>query len=179
MEILGIGGWEIVLIFVLLLIVAGPKRMIAWSYTLGRYLAVFRNMWAETAAALQKELRQAGVDVEIPSEPPTRGSLNAMISSTVTKIAAPVTDPLVETQKQLSGKDLMGPTTPRTLNKPVTQQAAPANGTPAAETPVNGTSTAAEPADLGAWTNTPPPATPSPAPPADEVSGFGSWTNSR
>ncbi|MBL8145865.1 MAG: twin-arginine translocase TatA/TatE family subunit [Anaerolineae bacterium] len=172
MEILGIGGWEIVLIFILLLIVAGPKRMIAWSYTLGRYLAVFRNMWAETAAALQKELRQAGVDVEIPSEPPTRGSINTLITNTVTKLAAPVTDPLKETQKQLGVNDLMGPATPRTLNKPVTTQTPPASAQP-----VNGTPAPVDPASLGAWTETSqPPAQPVSAPPKHEESGFGSWT---
>ncbi len=176
MEILGIGGWEIALIFVLMLIVAGPKRMIAWSYTLGRYLAVFRNLWAETAAQLQKELKQSGVDVEIPSELPTRGSINSMISNTVTKIAAPVTDPLKETQKQLGVKDLMGPATPRTLNKPVTGQPAPANGTPA-----NGTPAAVEPAEPGAQPGTPqPPGTPAPTPSQPEEStGFGSWTGGR
>lgn len=180
MEILGIGGWEIALIFILLLIVAGPKRMIAWSYTMGRYLAIFRNMWAETAAQLQKELKQSGVDVDIPTEVPTRGSLNALITNTVTKIAAPVTDPLKETQKQLSAKDLMGPATPRTLNKPVTQQTPPANGA-SSGTAANGATppAPAEPAantgNLGAWSGpNSAPVKPETAPPQDDAS-FGAW----
>ena len=175
MEILGIGGWEIALILILLLIVAGPKRMIAWSYTLGRYLAVVRNMWAETAAQLQKELKQSGVDVEIPKDIPSRGSINSMITSTVTKMAAPVTDPLKETQKQLGVKDLMGPATPRTLNKPVTEQAAPpapANGASA-----NGDAPTPPPANLGAWGSpSNAPAKPDAAPSNSQDSGFGSWS---
>lgn len=189
MEILGIGGWEILLILLLLLIVAGPKRMIAWSYTLGRYMAVIRTMWAETAAQLQKELKQSGVDVEIPKEIPTRGSLNSIITNTVTKIAAPVTDPLKETQKQLGVKDLMGPTVPRTLNKPVTEQTAPpasANGAAPTGSPAtaasaaNGAPTApAAPSanPMGSWTAAPTaPATPDAAPPKQDEGGFGSWT---
>ena len=39
MDILGVGGWEIVAILLIMLIVAGPKRMISWSYTLGKYVS--------------------------------------------------------------------------------------------------------------------------------------------
>ena len=184
MEILGIGGWEIVAILLLLLIVAGPKRMIAWSYELGRYLAVIRNMWAEAAAMLQKELRQAGVDVEIPVEPPTRGSVTKMITTTVNKAVAPIADPIKETQQQLGIKDLMGPSTPRTLNKPVTPQTpppalapAPANGKPAAPTAT--TSTNGTSSTFGAWgstPSTPPPSTPDSA--MGDDGGFGTWGGS-
>lgn len=49
MDILGIGGWELVAIIIIMLVVAGPKRMIQWSYTAGKYVAIMRKMWAETA----------------------------------------------------------------------------------------------------------------------------------
>lgn len=174
MEFLGIGSWELVAILLILLIVAGPKRMIAWSYTLGKYLAVFRNMWSETATSLQREFHSAGVDIEIPKEPPTRASLNKMVIDTMNKASQPVTAPIKEAQ--LTVKDLMGPMTPRTLNKPVTQQ-------PAAPAPErNGTAPASAPAptgDFGAWGSPPAPSEPPPppaAPPPEEDAGFGTWS---
>lgn len=171
MEILGIGGWEIVAILLLLLIVAGPKRMIAWSYTLGKYLAILRGMWAETAAMLQKELRQAGLDVEVPKEPPTKSTITRTITTTITKAAAPVTEPLRETQKQLSISDLMGPMTPRSLNKPVNDQPAP----PATNGTANGAPPASNGASFGAWGGAPAsPARPD-SPPPKEDSDFGAW----
>lgn len=197
MEFLGIGGFELAVIFILLLIVAGPKRMIAWSYTLGKYVSVLRNMWAETATMLQKEFKEAGVDVQIPKEPPTRGSINRMISNTVTKAAAPITEPLREAQRQvqeplkqaqreiqeplkevkqaaeagadkpLTARDLIGSRTPSTLNKPVTEQPNP----PA---PATAPRPETPPGQFGAWTS-PPPAKPDSAPAEDADAGFGAW----
>jgi Sec-independent protein secretion pathway components len=75
MNILGIGGPELILILLIMLIVAGPKRMIAWAYTLGKYIARFRRMWEETVDVLQKEFDEAGVDIKVPRELPTRANL--------------------------------------------------------------------------------------------------------
>ena len=36
MDILGIGGGELVLIVLVMLVVAGPKRMIQWAYIAGK-----------------------------------------------------------------------------------------------------------------------------------------------
>ncbi len=176
MEILGIGGWEIVAILLLLLIVAGPKRMIAWSYTLGKYLAVFRSMWAETATQIQREFHSAGVDIEIPKEPPTRASLNKLVIDTVTKASAPVTAPIHEAQ--LSVKDLMGPMTPRTLNKPVSEQPGLTTPAPASNGAASAASAPSNSSDFGAWGSTPAQSAPPPpaddAPPEDDT-GFGTW----
>ncbi len=201
MEFLGIGGFELAVIFLILLIVAGPKRMIAWSYTLGKYVSVLRNMWAETAAMLQKEFSDAGVDVKIPTEPPTRGSINRMITNTVSKAAAPITEPLKEAQRQvqeplkqaqrdireplkdvqkaanaaatppLTARELIGSQTPRTLDKPVTEQPKPPAPTPPAH-PAGGSN------EFGAWTTPPPPAKNGEAPADDDANGktgFGAW----
>ncbi|MBK8029590.1 MAG: hypothetical protein IPK17_08760 [Chloroflexi bacterium] len=70
MDILGVGGWELLAILLIMVVVAGPKRMIAWSYQLGRYVGVIRKMWVETAKQLQKEFDAAGVDVKVPQELP-------------------------------------------------------------------------------------------------------------
>ncbi len=97
MEILGIGGAELVAILIIMLVVAGPKRMIQWAYVLGQYTAKARAMWAETMTYVQKELNEAGMDVELPKEIPTRGSLNKEISKQVNKAVAPISKPLQET----------------------------------------------------------------------------------
>ena len=105
MNILGVGGWELVAILLIMLMVAGPERMIRWAYQLGRYAAYFRRVWAETVKVLQEGLNDAGIDVELPKEVPTRGSINREINKAVEKISSPLNDPLKEidsTMKQVS-----------------------------------------------------------------------------
>jgi len=97
MEIFGIGGAELVAILIIMLIVAGPKRMIQWAYVLGQYTAKARAMWAETMSYVQKELNEAGMDVELPKDIPTRKSFNSEISKQVQKAVAPISKPLQET----------------------------------------------------------------------------------
>ncbi|MCC6803924.1 MAG: hypothetical protein IT319_13660 [Anaerolineae bacterium] len=145
MDILGIGGWELVAIFIIMLVVAGPKRMIQWSYTLGKYVAVLRKMWADTAQMLQKEFDDAGVDVKVPKNIPTRGDLNREIGRALT----PVTKPLQETMEATKGElntakqsisfnlkpgDTAKPAAAKSEPKP-TPAAAPSDEQPAA--PVN------------------------------------------
>lgn len=62
MNILGIGIPEIIVIFIIMLVVAGPKRMIEWAYHIGRYTAKIRAMYQETMEAFQKELNASGLD---------------------------------------------------------------------------------------------------------------------
>ncbi len=96
MEILGIGGAELVAILIIMLVVAGPKRMIQWAYVLGKYTAKARAMWAESMTYLQKEFDAAGLDVELPKEPPTRGSFNRQLTQQVGKAFSPVTKPVTD-----------------------------------------------------------------------------------
>src|SRR5262249_36107590 len=90
MDIFGVGGWEIVAIRLVMLVVAGPKRMIQWAYILGTYVAKLRVMWAETMSMVQKELDAAGVDVQLPKEPPTRQDWNKMASKALEPFTAPM-----------------------------------------------------------------------------------------
>jgi len=148
MDILGIGGWELVAILIIMLIVAGPKRMIQWSYTLGKYVATLRRMWAETAALLQKEFDEAGVDIKVPTTPPTRGS----IKRDVAKALAPVTKPLQDTIDEV--KQEIEPvreavSIPRTLGKPVTSTTSEETA-PSVEAQ-NGRNTQTDKPDFGTW----------------------------
>ncbi len=81
MEIFGVGGAEMVAILIIMLVVAGPKRMIQWAYVLGQYVAKGRTMWADVMAGVQKELDQAGMDVQLPKTMPTRADLNKHITT--------------------------------------------------------------------------------------------------
>lgn len=97
MEIFGVGGAELAAILIIMLIVAGPKRMIQWAYVLGQYTAKARAMWAETMTYVQKELNEAGMDVELPKNIPTRSGFNSEISKQVQKAVSPISKPLQDT----------------------------------------------------------------------------------
>lgn len=168
MDIFGIGGWELFAILLIMLIVAGPKRMIQWSYTLGRYVGALRRMWAETAAALQKELNAAGVDIEVPKELPNRAALNREMGRTVNKLAQPLKEPLREVQRDL---DTVRETTAKLNFKPqsstVDHPAAQRNGDQT-------TGQAANPAVKAPPDSAAPPSTPDQD--APKPSDFGTWS---
>jgi len=146
MEILGVGGAELVAIFIIMLVVAGPKRMIQWAYILGKYTAKVRAMWAESMTYLQKEFDAAGLDVELPKEPPTRGSFNRQLTQQVEKAFSPVTKPV---------KDALEETTSQVnqLKKQATISESNGNGSaakPPSSSNGNGTT------DLGTWSTNKP-----------------------
>ena len=65
-NILGVGLPELIVILVIMLVVAGPKRMIVWAYQLGIWVQKFRRIFDETVAAFRKELEAS--DIELPKE---------------------------------------------------------------------------------------------------------------
>ena len=101
MNILGVGAAELVAVLLIMLVFAGPKRMIHWSYVLGQHVAKFRKIWSETVDLVQKEFDEAGVDIKLPKEPPTRKSLNRTVSDAVKPMTQPVQDSLDEVKKDL------------------------------------------------------------------------------
>lgn len=145
MEILGIGGAELIAILIIMLVVAGPKRMIQWAYIAGRYAAKARAMWAETMTYIQKEFKDAGVDIELPKEVPTRGSLNRQINKQVEKAMSPVTKPvqdaLDETTSQL--REIQAQTT---IREPSSKPLPVKPSTTTSNTPSSNGS-----ADFGTW----------------------------
>jgi Sec-independent protein translocase protein TatA len=104
MEIFGIGGGELLAILIIMLVVAGPKRMVRWAYVLGQYTAKLRGMWAETMAYVEKEFREAGMDVTLPRDIPTRGTLNQQIGQQLEKAMAPITKPVQETLNEAANQ---------------------------------------------------------------------------
>ena len=101
MNILGVGAWELVAILLIMLVFAGPKRMIHWSYVLGQHVAKFRKIWSETVDLVQKEFDDAGVGIKLPKEPPTRKSLNSAVTDAVKPMSQPIQDSLDEVKKDI------------------------------------------------------------------------------
>lgn len=101
MNILGVGFPELVLIFTIMLVVAGPKRMIQWAYTIGIYMGKLKTLWAETMQLVQQEIDQAGLDIEVPKDLPTRQNLNTWAQNTAKKYTASVEQELKRAQDVL------------------------------------------------------------------------------
>lgn len=78
MEFLGFGGMELLTILLITLIVAGPKRMIEWAYIAGRYLAKLRIVWKQMMESVQQEFDEAGIDMKVPKDIPTRREINRL-----------------------------------------------------------------------------------------------------
>jgi Sec-independent protein translocase protein TatA len=96
-NIFGIGGAEIILIFLIMIVVAGPKRMAQWAYLLGTYVGKIRQMWAQVAAQIEQEMKAAGVDVDVPRELPNRQNMTAM----VVKAGRPLAEPIEQAGREL------------------------------------------------------------------------------
>lgn len=92
MEIFGIGGFEVALVIIIALVVAGPGRIAVWAHTLGRWVTKMRQLWSITATQLQQELDDAGVDFKVPRDIPTRRALVQELSrsSTVAEFRKPI-----------------------------------------------------------------------------------------
>jgi Sec-independent protein translocase protein TatA len=65
MNVFGIGPTELGIILLIMLIVAGPKRMARWAYVMGIYIGKMRDMWQETSTVIKKELAEAGIEPEV------------------------------------------------------------------------------------------------------------------
>lgn len=75
MSLFGVGSMEFLLILVIALIVAGPKRMLQWAYYMGRVMGQIRVMWGQVMESIQAELDEAGVDIKLPKQL-NRGEIN-------------------------------------------------------------------------------------------------------
>lgn len=101
MNILGLGDIEFIAILVIMLVVLGPRGMARWAYTLGQYTAKMRRMWVEAMTLLQKEFRDAGVDITLPKEVPTRRTLNKQVNKALSSVTHPVQETLDEVNAEM------------------------------------------------------------------------------
>ncbi len=124
MNFFGVGGAELIAILVIMLVFAGPKRMIHWSYVLGQYVAKFRVIWSQTVDLVQKEFDEAGVDIKLPKEPPTRQNLNRTLGDAIKPMTKPIQDSLDEVKKDVDAFQEVSDS----LNNKKSQKADPATG---------------------------------------------------
>lgn len=163
MNIFGIGGAELIIILVLMLIVAGPKRMIAWAYVLGTYLAKLRALWAETSKYLQQEFDNAGVDIQVPKDLPTRANITREIGRAISPVTKPIQDAIDEVDGEVKQARRLATPTPNAAAR----RSEPVAKTGAKAAPVTNGSVPSAPETPAA-----PPANP------DSSQSFGAWGGS-
>jgi len=56
-DFLNVGPWELVLVLIIAILVAGPKRMVEIARTLGQYSRQLRDLSREFTTALQAEIQ--------------------------------------------------------------------------------------------------------------------------
>lgn len=169
MNIFGIGGAELVLIILIMLVVAGPQRMLRWAYHLGRYTAILRKQWSQMMDVVQQEINAAGLDVQVPRDLPTRQNVSKFIQDAAKPLSDPVertvkevTQPVKEAMQEVerAGKDAN--TELRNASRQMNDvgswnqsQQKPHSATPssAALTPNRTPDEAGEEAEFGAWSN--------------------------
>lgn len=179
MNIFGIGGAEIVLVLLIALVVAGPKRMAVWAYQLGKFVGKLRKQWEQVAEVIQKEMDAAGVNVEIPKDLPTRQNVTKMVSKALKPAMDEVEKAAKEVQKELEPvssevkglqKDISR--TGQEVNQNLKLSSArPAAASPKTPAPAKPAETPA-PSRLGTWGNGD-----VSTPKNDTADGLGTWSN--
>lgn len=68
MEFLNVGPWELIVVLIIAILVAGPQRMVEIARTLGRVSRQLRSLSGDFTTALQREI-QAVEDEVVQSAP--------------------------------------------------------------------------------------------------------------
>lgn len=58
MDFFGIGGWEVLLIFIIILIIWGPGRLVEIGRTLGKMMRALRKVTSDLTAQVSKEIEE-------------------------------------------------------------------------------------------------------------------------
>src|SRR5688500_12136842 len=168
MNIFGVGTTEMVSIVLIMLIVAGPKRMVRWAYYIGQYVGKFRKMWSDVVDVVQKEIDEAGVDVKIPKEIPTRQNIGKYMSE--------ITKPYTKELEQ-AAKDVKNPVKESLDVADSTLKAAAASlAKPKFVKKETKTEPSAE-STLGTWGQSTTADTPNSTPKSEENGNFGAWSH--
>lgn len=121
MNIFGLGLWELALIVIIMLVVAGPQRMLQWAYHAGKLMARARELWSQLMLSVQQELDDAGVDVELPKD------LNrAQIEKFTRNVMKPLQEPINQGMRayQEEAKKLEAEVKDKLQDVPESQEAA-------------------------------------------------------
>lgn len=117
MDIFGIGALEVLVIGLLMLIVAGPKRSAQWARIAGEYLHKLRQMWNRMMQDLRNEMGEdADVFIrsaqeiqrtasEVRNATSTRNVVGRAMQASETLAANKAQNPPSEAPKQSNGAD--------------------------------------------------------------------------
>lgn len=96
MSILGMGIWEMLIIVVITLIVAGPQRMLRWAYLTGRFFGQVRIMWSRIMDSMQDEFDRSGIDVKLPKDITDRRGMRKFASDALRPLREPMNEAMKE-----------------------------------------------------------------------------------
>lgn len=69
MEFLNIGGWELVLILLIAIVVLGPKQTVQLAQQAGRFLARLRRDWNEVRRDVIREIQELDLSDVVDERP--------------------------------------------------------------------------------------------------------------
>ena len=76
----GIGGWELVLVAVIVMVVLGPERMIKHAFQVGLWARQFSRYWKEGTSAFRQELRNLESEAQISEDLPNLDEIKNLAS---------------------------------------------------------------------------------------------------
>jgi Sec-independent protein translocase protein TatA len=183
-NIFGVGGAELVLIFIIMLVVAGPKRMLRWAYLFGKFAAQLRVIWDNVMEIVQKEVEAAGMDVDIPRELPTRNNVTKWFNEQTRDVTAPlqkdidrVDGTLKQAQRDLGAWNKPGNSTQE--NNPAVSSDENGGSVEPSRQASRRVESHAGDAAFGSWTASDNGGTGSDAGNGADDSGFGAWEQPR
>jgi len=100
MNILGMGIPELLLIIVIAMIVAGPKRLMQWAYLSGRFLGQMRVVWGQMMDSVQKEFDDAGVNIKMPKDPLNRNQVRKFTQDALRPFSEPMQQAMDEYERE-------------------------------------------------------------------------------
>ena len=76
----GIGGWELVLLAVIMMAVLGPERMIKHAFQIGTWARQFSRYWKEGTSAFRQELRNLESESQMSEDLPNLDEIKGLAS---------------------------------------------------------------------------------------------------
>ena len=125
----GIGGWEVILVTVIAILVLGPERMIDYAFRSGRFVRKMSIYWQEGADAFREEVKSIEETVESDvRDIQNIGGLRDTVSEfkayegSVKSVTSPTSKSLIDTVDVQSLDDSSHISTDTKIQKDVTKE---------------------------------------------------------
>lgn len=70
MDFLGVGGWEVLLILIIALIIWGPGRLVEIGRTLGKMMRALKKVTSDLTAQVSREIEEQEKEEQEKEHPP-------------------------------------------------------------------------------------------------------------